>query len=233
VSPGPAHVVAIVPGAGGGERLGRGVPKAFLELDGEAILRRTIRAVLSSDRIASVVVAVPPGLETEAEKMLEAVGQHVVVAGGSTRQASVQRALECVPETVDAVVCHDAARPFATAELFEAVLGGLGDADGVIPCVPIADTVKRIREDSVVTTEPRGDLCAAQTPQAFRASALRDAHRRAATARLDVTDDAALLEWCGYRVRVVPGDSANFKVTTTDDLARAEAVLRRARGAVG
>jgi 2-C-methyl-D-erythritol 4-phosphate cytidylyltransferase len=232
MSPGRAHVVAIVPGAGGGERLGRGVPKAFVELDGEPILRRTIRTVLSSDLIASVVVAVPPRLESAAEAMLEAVGPYVVVAGGSTRQDSVRRALGCVPDAVEAVVCHDAARPFAPSSLFDAVLGRL-DADGVVPCIPIADTIKRIRDEFVVATEPRGDLLAAQTPQAFRASALRDAHRRAEKARLDVTDDASLLEWCGYRVRVIPGDPANFKVTTPDDLARAEAFLRRSRGLVG
>lgn len=233
MSPRRPNVVAIVPAAGGGERLGVGFPKAFVELDGEPILRRAVRAVLSADAVSSAVVAVPPGLESEARVALETLGPLAVVAGGPTRQASVRRALDAVAETVDVIVCHDAARPFAKPELFDAVVGLLDETDGVVPWVPIADTVKRVRGDEVIETEPRDVLVAVQTPQAFRASALRDAHRRAEEAGLDVTDDAAVLEWAGYRVRVVPGDPANFKVTTSEDLVRAEAVLRRSRGVVG
>jgi 2-C-methyl-D-erythritol 4-phosphate cytidylyltransferase len=233
VSPRRSNVVAIVPAAGGGDRLGLGVPKAFVDLDGEPIFRRAVRAALSSAVVSSVVVAVPPGFEAEAHAALEAVGPHAVVAGGSSRQSSVRIALAIVAETVDVVVCHDAARPFAMPELFDAVVAGVGEADGAVPGVPIADTVKRVRDDVVTATESRDGLVAIQTPQAFRASVLREAHRRAEHARLDFTDDAAVLEWAGFRVRVVPGDPNNFKVTTAEDLARAEAVLRRSRGAVG
>jgi 2-C-methyl-D-erythritol 4-phosphate cytidylyltransferase len=225
--------VAIVPAAGGGERLGLGVPKAFVELDGEPILRRAVRAVLSTDVVGSIVVAVPPGLEAAAEAALEAMGPHVVVAGGTTRQGSVHRALEILDAAADVIVCQDAARPFATAELFRSVIEELVRGDGAVPAVPIPDTIKRVREGIVVATEPRDDLVAVQTPQAFRASTLREAHRRAEAAGLDFTDDAAVLEWAGYRVRVVPGDPANFKITSAEDLARAESVLRRSRGTVG
>jgi 2-C-methyl-D-erythritol 4-phosphate cytidylyltransferase len=232
VSPRRPNVVAIVPAAGGGDRLGLGIPKAFVDLDGEPIFRRAVRAALSSDVVSSVVVAVPAGFETEADAALHSVGPHAVVVGGATRQSSVRLALAVVAETADIVVCHDAARPFAVPELFDAVVAGLDEADGVVPGVPIPDTVKRVQGDVVTATEPRDGLVAVQTPQAFRAPVLRDAHRRAEATGLDVTDDAAVIEWAGYRVRVVPGDPANFKVTTAQDLARAEAVLRGSRGAV-
>jgi 2-C-methyl-D-erythritol 4-phosphate cytidylyltransferase len=93
----------------------------------------------------------------------------------------------------------------------------------VVPVVPVADTVKRVRDGSVVGTEARGELALAQTPQAFRAAPLRDAHARAERDGLDFTDDASAVEWAGYRVRVVPGEPGNFKITSAEDLARAEA----------
>jgi len=93
----------------------------------------------------------------------------------------------------------------------------------VVPAVPVADTVKRVRHGSVVSTEPREELALAQTPQAFRAAPLRDAHSRAEHAERDFTDDASALEWAGYRIRVVPGEPGNFKITSAEDLARAEA----------
>jgi 2-C-methyl-D-erythritol 4-phosphate cytidylyltransferase / 2-C-methyl-D-erythritol 2,4-cyclodiphosphate synthase len=118
---------------------------------------------------------------------------------------------------------HDGARPFASPGLFTSVLAAVaGGADGAIPIVPVADTIKRVQDGLVVGTEPREELALAQTPQGFRAAALRDAHARAARADLEFTDDAAALEWAGYEVRVVPGDPDNFKVTTLSDFVRAE-----------
>jgi 2-C-methyl-D-erythritol 4-phosphate cytidylyltransferase/2-C-methyl-D-erythritol 2,4-cyclodiphosphate synthase len=128
---------------------------------------------------------------------------------------------------VASVVCHDAARPFASSELFAAVLAGLDEgADGVIPVVGVPDTVKRVEADAVVETVPRQELRLAQTPQAFRSGALADAHARAATEAKTFTDDAAMLEWAGYKVHVVEGEAGNFKITTAADFARAEEILR-------
>src|SRR5207248_11022672 len=120
-----------------------------------------------------------------------------------TRRASVRSALREVPLEVDVIVCHDAARPFASPELFGAVIAGLADADGAIPVVDVPDTVKRVIDGAVDRTLDRSELALAQTPQAFVAAALRDSHDRLESARLEVTDDSAALERAGYRVRVV------------------------------
>ncbi len=219
--------VAIVLAAGTGERLGPSVPKAFVGLGGRPILARSVGAAMGSGAIDAVVVAAPAGSEDLAHAILEPFGTHAVVTGGTTRQASVRAALGMVPDGTRIVVCHDAARPLASPGLFSAVVAALEarGADGAIPVLPVVDTVKRVRDGMVVATEPRWGLALAQTPQAFLASALRDAHARAAEARIEVTDDAASLEWAGYRVVTVEGEPSNFKITTAEDLARAERVV--------
>ncbi|HZP90218.1 MAG TPA: 2-C-methyl-D-erythritol 4-phosphate cytidylyltransferase [Actinomycetota bacterium] len=216
------RAVAIVLAGGAGERLGERTPKAFVPLGGRPMLVHAATAALACPAVGSIVVAAPEGFEDLAHATLEGVGAHAVVTGGGTRQASVRAALEAVPAEAGAIVCHDAARPFARPELFAAVLEALAEADGAVPVLPVPDTVKRVRGGLVLRTEPREELALAQTPQAFRAPALREAHRRAAEAGIDLTDDAAVLEWAGFRVRAVPGDPGNFKITTPDDLARAE-----------
>lgn len=214
--------VAIVLAAGGGERLGSPVPKAFVAIGGRPMLTRAVASALACPAVGAVVVAAPAGSEDVAHAALEAFGAHAVVTGGATRHASVRAALDAVPGDVRVVVCHDAARPLATPGLFASVIAALGqDVDGAVPMTPITDTVKRVGEGVVVGTEPRDGLALAQTPQAFRASALRDAHARADAAGLEFTDDAGALEWAGYRVVAVEGEPSNFKITTPEDLARA------------
>ncbi len=222
------EAVAIVVAAGWGERLGREVPKALVTLGGRPMLARAVETPLAHPAIGLVVVAAPPGYEDLVHAIVEPLGAHAVVTGGQTRQASVRAALGAVPEGAGVVVCHDAARPLATPALFGAVLAALEGWDGVVPVLPVPDTVKRVRGELVLRTEPREELALAQTPQAFRASALREAHERAAAAGVGATDDAALLELAGYRVRAIPGEPANFKVTTAEDLARAEALVAEA-----
>lgn len=228
--------VAIVLAAGSGERISglgpkRG-PKAFLDLAGRPILTWAVEAACWCPSVASIVVAAPAGWEDRARMILEATKSVEVVAGGATRQGSVRAALAAVPEEAPFVVCHDAARPFATPELFFMVLAiftHFPEADGAIPVLPIPDTLKRIEGGFVVATEPRKDLGVAQTPQAFRTAVLREAHEGAAAAGLEFTDDAALLEWAGRKVKAVAGEPGNFKVTTPEDLVRAEAFAREAR----
>lgn len=223
--------VAIVLAAGSGERLGLGGPKAFVGLGGRPMLARAVSAAFDSGAIGLVVVAAPEGAEDLAHAIVEPLGSHAVVTGGPSRHASVRAALASVPAETTAVVCHDAARALATPALFAAVLEHLEGWDGVVPVVPIPDTVKVVDEGVVLGTELRERLALAQTPQAFRAAALRDAHARAEADRLEFTDDAAVLEWAGYRVRVVPGDPGNFKVTTVEDLERAERLIAETAGA--
>jgi 2-C-methyl-D-erythritol 4-phosphate cytidylyltransferase len=221
----------IVLAAGSGDRLGLDVPKAFVPIAGSPMLARTLASALECPGIATVVVAAPAGWEERARGIVGPGLARAVVSGGRTRQASVRAALAAVEPGTRAIVCHDAARPLASPELFAAVLDALQGWDGVVPVVPMSDTVKRVREGLVEGTEPREALALAQTPQAFVAEALRDAHARADRDGVKVTDDAAALELAGYRVRAIDGEPGNFKVTTAVDLARAEAVVAElARG---
>jgi 2-C-methyl-D-erythritol 4-phosphate cytidylyltransferase/2-C-methyl-D-erythritol 2,4-cyclodiphosphate synthase len=222
-----AGSVAIVLAAGEGRRVGAPEPKAFLTIGGRSILSVAAAAAVASPSIDGLIVTVPPGMEGRAMGELDGIAtSSTVVTGGRTRHASVRAALAFLGTEVDAVACHDAARPFAPPDLFTAVLEALTDGiDGAIPVLPITDTVKRVHDGMVVATEPRSELGLAQTPQAFRVHALRDAHARAETEGIDLSDDAAVLEWAGYRVRVIPGDPSNFKITTLGDLARAETLM--------
>lgn len=222
------RAVAIVAAAGSGERLDMPSPKAFVSLGGRPILARAVETALACPAIGIVVVAAPPGAEDLAHAIVEPLGAHAVVTGGATRQASIRAALAAVPAGAAVVVCHDAARALATPALFTAVVEALEDWDGVVPVVPVPDTVKRVQGERVVGTEPREGLALAQTPQAFVAAALREAHARAEAAGLEATDDAALLEWAGFRVRAVAGEGTNLKITTAEDLARAEVLLAEA-----
>lgn len=217
--------VAIVLAAGSGDRLGLPTPKAFVPLGGRPLLARAVKAALACPGIGSVIVTAPAGSEDLAHAIVEPLGAHALVTGGPTRHTSVHAALTVLPAEAEAVICHDAARALASPALFAAVLEGLERWDGVVPVLPVPDTVKRVREGAVVATEPREELALAQTPQAFLAGALRDAHRRAAEARVEFTDDAAALEWAGYRVGTVPGEPRAFKITTAEDLSRAEWLL--------
>jgi 2-C-methyl-D-erythritol 4-phosphate cytidylyltransferase len=219
------RAVAIVVAAGSGDRLGLGIPKAFVELGGTTLLGHAVANALGSDAIERVVAVVPRGSEDEARALL-ADDRVEVVAGGTTRAASVRSGLESAGAE-RLVVVHDAARPLAPPDLFDAVVGHLSGADGVVPVVPIADTVKRVRDGLVERTEPREDLVAAQTPQAFSAEALRDAHVRAAEGETEPTDDAAALEAAGYRVRIVEGAISAMKVTTLGDLLHVSALYEQ------
>jgi 2-C-methyl-D-erythritol 4-phosphate cytidylyltransferase len=222
--------IAIVLAAGSGDRLRLDRPKAFVPLAGRPMLARAVASACGSRGVDSVIVAAPQGREDLARAIVEPFGAHAVVTGGPSRRASVRAALEAVPAEATAVVCHDAARPLARPALFDAVLDALEGWDGVVPVLPIADTVKRVEGGRVVGTEPREGLALAQTPQAFVAAALRDAHARAELDGIEVTDDAGALELAAYRVRAIEGDAGNFKITTAEDLARAEGLLGGAGG---
>jgi 2-C-methyl-D-erythritol 4-phosphate cytidylyltransferase len=142
--------------------------------------------------------------------------------GGATRSESVRAGLALVPDDVDVVVVHDAARPLATRALYAAVLAPIRDgADAAIPAIPVVDTVKRVDDGRVVATVPRSDLVLVQTPQAFRVARLRAAHATGG----DDTDDAALVEAVGGTVVVVPGEPRNLKLTVAADLELAQALL--------
>jgi 2-C-methyl-D-erythritol 4-phosphate cytidylyltransferase/2-C-methyl-D-erythritol 2,4-cyclodiphosphate synthase len=191
-----------------------------------------VEGALAAPPITGVVVAAPPGFEATVREVLASyAGSSIVVTGGATRQRSVALGLNAVDPQADVVVVHDAARPFASAELFTAVVDAvLAGADAAVPVLPLVDTVKRVRDGSIVGTEPREGLGLAQTPQACRIQLLRDALAKADDSGLDFTDDAGLLEWAGATVRTVAGEPGNFKITTPVDLARADEILGGERG---
>jgi len=217
---------AIVAAAGDGRRFGG--PKAFAVLDRVPMVAHSLIAVASADEIASIVLVLPAGDVAAASAMLAATMPTTpveILAGGDSRQASVRAGLDRVPSDVERVVVHDAARPLVTTDLVVAVLAALDDAPGAITAIPERDTLKDVSDSRVVSTIARDGVWRAQTPQAFRTAILRRAHERAAADGFEATDDAMLLERLGERVAIVPGDERNFKVTTREDLALAEAVL--------
>jgi len=218
--------VAIVLAAGRGERMDSAIPKALMSFDGATVVARALERVMAAPSVSGVVVVAPPGFEDAVGQAVEAFGVDAVVAGGKTRQASVVAGLAVVAADADRILCHDAARPLASPQLFERALEALEGWDGVVPVLRVVDTVKRVQDGTVEGTEPRDRLALAQTPQAFLAGALRDAHERAAVDGFEGSDDALLLERAGYRVRAIEGERTNLKITTADDVRLAEALAR-------
>ncbi|HYN56746.1 MAG TPA: 2-C-methyl-D-erythritol 4-phosphate cytidylyltransferase [Motilibacterales bacterium] len=219
-------VVAIVPAAGSGERLGAGVPKAMALLAGQPILAHAVRALVADARVGLVVVAAPEGLEDAmaATAAAESRGVPVVgVTGGATRAQSVSLALAVVPEEFDVVLVHDAARCLVPVEVVASVIDAvLAGADSVVPGAPVVDTIRALAADGGSRTIDRSSLRAVQTPQGFRAGVLRRAH---AAGDPGATDDAGMVEALGLPVVLVPGHPRAFKVTTAQDLLVAQAIL--------
>jgi 2-C-methyl-D-erythritol 4-phosphate cytidylyltransferase len=205
-------VWGIVVAAGRGDRFG--APKQFCDLAGERVVDRSVATATAV--CDAVIVVLPDAMPWDGPRV------DAAVVGGATRSDSVRAGLTVVPDDVEVVVVHDAARPLASSELFAAVIAAVRDgADAAVPGVAVADTLKRVDGSRVVETVARDDLVAAQTPQAFRVSVLRSAHADGD----DASDDAALVEAAGGRVVVVPGDPANLKITTPTDLVVATAAL--------
>lgn len=230
------RTAAIVPAAGRGERLGAGSPKALRLLAGVPLLVHATRALAGAQDVGLVVVAAPPDQVGEVDELL--ADEHggadlLVVAGGSSRQESVRRALAVVPAGFGQVLVHDAARPLAPVELVDLVTATVrGGAGAVVPGVPMSDTVKRVDDGRVAETLDRTLLRAIQTPQGFRREVLEAAHVAVARGIDAGTDDAVLVERLGVPVVVVPGAGEAFKVTRPIDLLLAEVVLAQ-RGTSG
>jgi 2-C-methyl-D-erythritol 4-phosphate cytidylyltransferase / 2-C-methyl-D-erythritol 2,4-cyclodiphosphate synthase len=231
----PVTVGVIVVAAGSGSRLGSHVPKAFVPLGGSTILQVALESVFGMSEAAQVVVVVPAEqLVTARELVRERAGaahEYVsVVVGGATRQASVAAGLGALWPDVGIVLVHDAARPLAPATLFETVVARVRETgDGVIPGLPVADTLKRTDAGVASETVDRSVLSAIQTPQGFPRAELVAAY---ADATVEYTDDAALFGVAGHTVRVIEGDPHAFKITTPWDLRRARELSPRTLAAV-
>jgi len=212
-------VWALLVAAGAGERLGEERPKAFVKLGELPLLAEPLRRLEESEWIDAIVVAVPEDWEEPVILLAEELSASKVVAavrGGGTRAESVRAALAEVPEEALVVLVHDAARPLLTEEVLERVLAPLSEGwDGVVPGLPIADTIKEVDGDRIVATVSRDKLVAVQTPQAFLAPKLREAY---AGDLEGATDCSSLVQACGGRVKVVQGDRRLLKATTREDL---------------
>lgn len=225
-------VAVIIPAGGAGTRLGSRTPKQFLSLNGTPIVALTVRHFTRHPGVVEIAVAAPPSLVDRTARMLvrhAGRGRLTVVRGGSERQESVRNALDAAADHAAIVVVHDAVRPFIDRALIDAVVAAARAAGAAICALPIAETVKRVREGLVEETIDRAGLWAVQTPQAFDAALLREAHDKARRDGVTGTDDAMLVERLGHRIRVVPGRPENVKITTPDDLRRARRALARAR----
>ena len=233
------EVWAIIPAAGEGKRFGNRNDKLMVHLGGLPILVRTVEAVLDAEAVTGAIVVVNPEKQVLYQRMLTEYGHRkprIYVEGGKTRRESVYRGLQALPEAAGTVLVHDAARPLITpAMVNEAVARVAGSgAPSAIVGVPIVDTVKRTAgpdSHEIAETLDRRTLWRAQTPQVFTKDLLLKAHE-AVDPDIPVTDDAQLVELSGLaRPVVVPGQESNLKITTPEDLAMAEALLKAARSA--
>ncbi|MBK0419959.1 2-C-methyl-D-erythritol 4-phosphate cytidylyltransferase [Leucobacter sp. CSA1] len=225
--------------AGNGERLGAGVPKAFVELDGRSLLEHGIRTILALEHPGQLVVVVPRARAAEALAVSHGLGagqtrwRVSVVSGGRERHESVRFGLGALHDSVDTVLVHDAARPLAPAELFERVIAEVHrTGDSVIPALPVSDTLKQVDDAGVVhETVDRSSLVAVQTPQGFPRETLVAAHETAQLqedepgAQAPPTDDGEVVQRAGGTVRTVSGEMRAHKLTAPHDLLLLEALL--------
>lgn len=223
------HVTAIIAAGGRGARFGSDRPKQLLTLAGRPILQHSVEAFVRSDRIAEIVVALPPELAANPPAYLRGSRKPIhIVQGGERRQDSVAIAFARVSASAELILIHDAARPMVSAELIGRTIDAAAEHGAAIAALQATDTVKRGNADRVIVdTLPRTEIFLAQTPQVFRTGVLRDALALARTSA-EATDEAMLAEQAGHHVRLVEGDSRNMKITTPADLESAERALQAA-----
>ena len=222
------HVTAIIAAGGRGERFGGSLPKQLALVGGRAILERSVTAFLEHPAVADLVVALPEEIAANPPSFLTRTSKPLrIVSGGARRQDSVMNAFRASSESADIVVIHDAARPFASADLISRTIAAAVKTGAALAAVRSRDTVKRAAEsdrahpfEHVAETLARDSIFLAQTPQAFRRHVLRDALARPDEA----TDEAALAERAGHAVALVEGEETNIKITTPADLLFAEAI---------
>jgi 2-C-methyl-D-erythritol 4-phosphate cytidylyltransferase len=233
------RVVAILPAAGLGTRMGSDQPKQFLELDGVPILVHTLRRIASCERISEIIVATRGDEVSRLEERLrsEKFRQTFrVVRGGDTRQESVSAALDQVSDDIDLVLVHDAVRPFVTREQIVRVIDEAGKCQAAILGIPAMDTVKEVKRGSlpedvalITATIPRERVVLAQTPQVFSTKLLKEAFARGKSDGVSASDEAGLVERLGHEVHVVHGSERNIKITRPSDMDLARFYLEQER----
>ncbi|MCS7254715.1 MAG: 2-C-methyl-D-erythritol 4-phosphate cytidylyltransferase [Armatimonadota bacterium] len=224
------RVIAVVPAAGRANRMGLERNKVLIDVAGEPVISWVIRAICASESVSELIICTRKGEEKD---IWHAASPHKgkmnisLVEGGAERQESVYNALVEVEGKADYIIVHDAARPLVTPQLLRGVLKAAIEYGAATAAVPCTDTIKEANEDGFVKrTLPRQDLYLVQTPQAFRYEILRLAHEHARKLNLRCTDDATLVEAVGERVKLVPGEPHNIKITLHGDLLLAESLLK-------
>ena len=219
--------VAILVAAGRGVRMGAARPKAFLLLAGRPLLRHAAEAFEAAPEVEAIIAVAPAEEQRAARDLLAGLRKVTsVVAGGETRQDSVRAGMSALPAGFDGVVLvHDAARALVEPSLISAVVRAAAETGAAIPVLPLVDTIKRVRDGTVIETLDRSELAAAQTPQGVRRALLEEALGRAAGDGSTVTDEAMAVERLGHRVAAVVGSPRNVKITTPTDLRWAEQFL--------
>ena len=223
-------VHALIPAAGTGRRMGAGSNKQYLQLGDRPILAQTVARLAALEAIDALHVIVPDDersfCRAEVVERFGLAKVRTIVAGGAERQDSVRLGLAaCAVADDDLVLIHDGVRPFFPARQIVPLLAAAASAGAALLGIPAQDTIKEVVDGRVVRTLERRHLWQVQTPQAFRGTVIRAAHQRAEASGYAGTDDAALVEWCGWPVAVLPGDPLNIKLTTPADLALARVLL--------
>ena len=222
-----AKIIALITAGGRGARFsndGDGIPKQYMPLAGVPMLRHTILSFLNHPKIDDVICTIHPDDVALYEESTIGIDLLNPVFGGKTRQISVHNGLEALREyNPDKVLIHDGARPFVTKRVINGILEKLEIHPAVIPAIAIEDTIKKYHEGKIQWTVEREDLWRAQTPQGFIYKDILTAHTT--LKHMNFTDDAALDEYCGIPVAIVPGSQNNFKITTQEDYERAQRII--------
>jgi len=221
-------VTALVPAAGKGKRLKHGIDKAFVKINSKPLIVHTLESLEKSQSINDIVLVVGKDELARARRLvrhfrLSRVRE--IVAGGAKRSDSVMNGLKAVGGDTDIVLIHDGARPCVTTKVIEDCLTAVLKYGSACVSVPVKPTIKTVKGGYIINTPVRKTLWEAQTPQGFKRSIILEAYKDAGL-RKKATDDSALAELRGYKVRVVPGDYRNIKVTTPEDIVLAEQLLK-------
>lgn len=221
----------LIPAAGMGKRMGSRGNKLLLQLKGKPLLAWTILAAEAAERITWIGIMGQSHDFPFFEEIIAQIGPKKpiqLIQGGQTRQQSVYNGLQALPQEADKVLIHDGARCLVTPQLLNRCAEALDNCQALIAAIPVKDTIKVVNSDLFITDTPVRDfLWAAQTPQGFDVKLLKECHERGLQLGWQVTDDAALLEKCGFPVRIVMGEETNIKVTTPIDLTIAEFILNQ------
>lgn len=225
-------VLAIIPAAGMGVRMGGGTPKQFLSLEGVPIFVHTLRKFTAVSVIDEIFLALRAEDMERAQRDIDR--EHFtkpvrLVCGGATRQETVARALAEASPATELVVVHDAVRPFIEIEMIERVIDAARKEGAAILGIPSVDTVKQVERQTILGTIPRERIVLAQTPQAFRFNIIQEALARSAADGFNGTDEASLVERLGHTVKVLMGSDRNIKITKPSDLPLARLYIAQER----